>query len=153
MIETIAIPILMKAVDFLFDEGHRIFRERRERRKHELENEMQETNQDDSAAPDATGSVETGVIHTKEEALAIPLDEATWNNLEGKVKHLMTLLDIYTKNYYLAKEQYAKWGDALVPPVITHNLAESEDQVANTSKELQTVLSELYEKPVDILKD
>ena len=152
MIEAIAIPILMKAVDFLFDEGHKIFQERRERRKHELEKEMQEPDQYDSTAPGVTGSVETGVIQSKEEALEMPIDEATWNNLEGKVEHLLALLEIYTKNYYLAKEQYAKWGNTLVPPIITHNLAEAEDQVANTTKELQTVLCEVYAKPVDILK-
>jgi hypothetical protein len=34
-----------------------------------------------------------------------------------------------------------------------HNLEEAEDQVANTTKELQAVLSEVYAKPVDILRD
>jgi hypothetical protein len=152
MIETISIPILMKAIDFLFDEGRKIFQERRERRKLELEKELQEPDQEAPTAPDIDSSGGTGVIQSKEEALAIPIDEATWKHLEKKVQHLMSLLDIYTKNYHLAREQYAKWGDALVPPIIIHNLAEAEDQVTNTTQELQTILSEVYAKPVVILK-
>jgi hypothetical protein len=152
MIETIAVPILMKAVDFLFGEGHKICQERRERRKHELEKERQEPIQDDSTVQNVTDSSETINIQSKDEALAIPIDKATWNDSEKKVKHLLTLLAIYSKNYYHAKEQYAKWGDALVPSIIIHNLAEAEDQVENTTKELQTVLSEVYAKPIDILR-
>ncbi len=33
MLETVSIPILLKAVEFLFDEGKKILEERRERRK------------------------------------------------------------------------------------------------------------------------
>ena len=33
MIETVTIPLLLKAVDFLFEEGSKILEERRERRK------------------------------------------------------------------------------------------------------------------------
>jgi hypothetical protein len=35
MIEAVGIPILLKAVDFLFEEGRKILQERRERRKAE----------------------------------------------------------------------------------------------------------------------
>ena len=150
MIETIAIPILMKAVDFLFDEGHKIFQERRERRKKELEEDEPVKAQDKSVDSRDSGSTES-VIQSKDAALNISIDEANWNNSEGKVKHLMDLLEIYTKNYYLAKEQHAKWGSALAPPIVVHNLEEAENQVADTTKELQEVLSEVYAKPVDIL--
>ena len=114
MIEVIAIPILMKAIDFLFDEGHKIFQERRERRK--LVEDPQKPNQDSQISLDPNRVGKTDVIQSKEEALAIPIDEVTWKHLEGKVKHLMSLLNIYTKNYYLAREQYAKWGLLWFPP-------------------------------------
>ena len=42
-------------------------------------------------------------------------------------------------------------GAALVPSIITHNLEEAEDQVIITTMELQTVLGEVYEKPVSVL--
>src|SRR6266849_4491221 len=40
---------------------------------------------------------------------------------------------------YLAKEEHAKWGSALVPPIIIHNLLEAEDGVAKTTHELQSI--------------
>ena len=33
MLELFAIPVLSKAIDFLFDEGHKILQERRDRRQ------------------------------------------------------------------------------------------------------------------------
>jgi hypothetical protein len=60
----------------------------------------------------------------------------------------LSLLETYTRNYYLAKEQYAKHGSALVPPIIVHNLAEAEDGVATTIQELESVLTTMYGKKV-----
>jgi len=57
-------------------------------------------------------------------------------------------MEIYTRNYHLAKEQYAKWGSALVPPVILHNLEEAEDAVAKTTRKLQALLVNVYGKPI-----
>jgi hypothetical protein len=60
----------------------------------------------------------------------------------------LALLEIYTKNYHLAEEQYAKWGSTLVPPIIIHNLTEAENEIAATTKELQATLSRVYGKNV-----
>jgi hypothetical protein len=63
---------------------------------------------------------------------------------------LLSLLEIYSRNYYLAKEQYAKWGGALAPPIILNNLREAKDAVGNTIKELESTLTNLYGKKVEV---
>lgn len=163
MIEVAAIPILMKAVDFLFVEGSKILQERRERRKAELETksntttsqptgekENAETTQptESTVAEPTNGTEVPNVIQSKETALNIPVDEAIWKDSEAEVKHLLSLLEVYAKNYYLAKEQYAKFGSALVPSIIVHNLAEAEDGIAATTEDLQTALSRVYGKNI-----
>jgi hypothetical protein len=153
MLETVSVPILLKAVEFLFDEGRKILEERRERRKAQNTaiEEKTETSPLRNTLPDETTKIE--VIKSKEAALAMPIPESAWKESEAKVKHLMALLDIYTKNYYLAKEAYAKWGSALVPPIIIHNLSEAEDGVAKTSYELQSILSKTYGKRIEFDSD
>jgi hypothetical protein len=60
----------------------------------------------------------------------------------------VTLLETYSRNYHLAREQYAKWGSALVPPIIVHNMVEAENSVLDTLKRLEAVLSKVYKKTV-----
>lgn len=145
MLETIAIPILLKAVEFLFGEGSKILEERRERRKTEQASEKEKS---ETPAPSTDTAKAADTIRSKEVALSQPIAEAAWAESEAKVKHLLSLLEIHTKNYYLAKEEYAKWGSALVPPIIVHNLTEAEDGIVATTKELQAALSKAYGKQV-----
>ena len=166
MIEVVAIPILIKAVDFLFEEGSKILQERRERRKDDQDakksdressviqpaSKVQDTSiaqSVESTAAQATDGVKTpGIIKSKETAMSTPVDEVAWKNSKTEVEHSISLLEVYTKNYHLAKEQYAKFGSALVPPIIVHNLTEAEDGIATTTENLQTVLSKVYGKEI-----
>lgn len=150
MLEVVSIPILLKAVEFLFDEGKKILEERRERRKAQnaIAEEKVDSSSSKNSSPEETPEIE--VIKSKEVAITMPIPESTWIESEAKVKHLMALLDIYTKNYYLAKEAYIKWGSALVPPIVIHNLAEAEDGVAKTTDELQSILSKIYGKRIEL---
>jgi hypothetical protein len=144
MIDPTQLPILIKALDFLFDEGHKILEERRERRKKQ------------DALPDAQAESPESVslqkpekiAEIKQDLLASKVDEILWKNHEQELQHLVRLLETYSSNYYLAREQYAKWGDALVPPIIVNNLKESENAIAETLKKLEAVLSRLYEKDI-----
>jgi hypothetical protein len=153
MLETVSIPILLKAVEFLFDEGKKILDERRERRKAQNTaiEEKTEPTPIKNSSPEEAPKIE--VIKSQDVAMAMPIPESVWAESEAKVKHLMALLDIYTKNYYLAKEAYAKWGSSLVPPIIIHNLSEAEDGVAKTTYELQSVLSKAYGKRIEFEGD
>lgn len=149
MIDPTQLPILMKAIEFVFDEGRRILEERRERRKR-LESlppaEMAETPQEVAAREPEKE------IEIKQDLLASRVDEILWRNHEQEVQHLVRLLETYSRNYHLAREQYAKWGDALVPPIIVNNLADSENSMIDTIKRLEMVLSKVYKKDIPPLQ-
>lgn len=146
MIDPITIPIFATAVDWLFGEGSKILQECRERRK--AEQAIKE--EDSEASPPASMLNDKSMIRSKEDALQQQASRVIWDDSEAKVNHLVSLLKIYTKSYYLAKEAYAKWGSALVPPIIVHNLTEAEDNIAITTKELQTLLGKVYGKTLHI---
>lgn len=145
MIETIQIPILLKAIDFVFDEGRRILEERRERRKaNDAPAKTEETEPPKENVPLKPEQIQ----EVKKDLLASKIDDILWKDHEDEVQHLVRLLETYSRNYHLAKEQYAKWGDALVPPIIMHNLASAENSMAETIQRLETVLSKVYKKDI-----
>jgi hypothetical protein len=84
--------------------------------------------------------------------LSSKIDEILWKNHEKEVQHLVRLLETYSRNYHLSKEQYAKWGSALVPPIILSNLSEAENAMLETIKQLETTLSKVYQKDVTPIK-
>jgi hypothetical protein len=142
MIDPTQLPILLKAIDFVFDEGRKILEERRERRK--KQDELSKSDPESSkeiALPEPQKAAEI-----KQDLLASKVDEILWRNHEEEVQHLVRLLETYSRNYHLASEQYAKWGDALVPPIIVNNLRESENSMVETLKRLEAVLSKVYNK-------
>lgn len=145
MIDPIQLPILMKAIDFVFEEGRKILEERRERRKMEEavpKSEAQETSKElTPLKPEQAQEVKQDLLKSK-------IDELLWRNNEEEVQHLVRLLETYSRNYHLAKEQYAKWGDALVPPIIVHNMTDAENHMVETLGRLETVLSKIYKKEI-----
>jgi hypothetical protein len=146
MIDAVQIPILLKAIDFVFDEGRRILEERRERRKAEASASQAQAamSQEAEALPLPPEQAEA----VKKDLVTAKIDELLWQNHEAEVKHLVTLLETYSRNYHLSKEQYAKWGSALVPPIIVHNLTEAENAMLNTLKQLEMALSKVYKKDI-----
>src|SRR5512141_1853309 len=128
MIDPTQLPILLKAIDFLFDEGHKILEERRERRKkEEARPGVQAVTSEEVALQKPEAAAES-----KQDLLESKVDEILWQNHEQEIQHLVRLLETYSSNYYLAREQYAKWGDALVPPIIVNNLREAENSMVET---------------------
>jgi hypothetical protein len=147
MIDPIQIPILLRAIDFVFEEGHKILAERRERKK--METRVQNT---DQPTP-VMGTLPPDLQETqdiKQDLITTKVDEILWQNHEMEVQHLVRLLETYSRNYHLASEQYAKWGSALVPPIIMHNMNEAENSVAETLKKLEAVLSKVYKKDIKL---
>lgn len=149
MIDPIQLPILLKAIDFIFDEGHRILAEHRERKRmqepassHEIMEPSLEI-----ALPDPGKAAEV-----KQDLLTSKIDEILWQNHELEIQHLVRLLETYSRNYYLAKEQYAKWGSALVPPIIVSNMNEAENSMLETIKRLEAILAKVYEKDITTTK-
>ena len=149
MIDPTQLPILLKAIDFIFDEGRKILAERRERRK------MQET-PSNSGTPEPSAEMALPepekVEEVKQELLTSKIDEILWQNHEIEVQHLVRLLETYSRNYYLAKEQYAKWGSALVPPIIVSNMNEAENAMLETIERLEATLSKVYKKDITPVK-
>ena len=146
MIDPIQVPILLKAIDFVFEEGRKILEERRERRKMSdvsTKSEAQEPQKDIMPV-----KIEQ-MKEVKQDLLASKIDDSVWVNHEEEVQHLVRLLETYSRNYHLAKEQYAKWGDALVPPIIVHNMTDAENSMIETIGRLETVLSKVYKKAIN----
>src|SRR5215211_5411953 len=142
MIDPIQVPILLKAIDFVFEEGKKILQERRERRKL---NESPPQSGVQEPQKEITPVQSEQMAEVKQSLLASKIEDQSWLNHEEEVQHLVRLLDTYSRNYYLAKEQYAKWGSALVPPIIMHNLTDAENSMIETIERLQTVLSKVCE--------
>jgi len=145
MIDPTQLPILLKAIDFVFDEGRRILEERRERRKL---NDNSPKNEDQEPAKEITAPEPEKEIEIKQDLLASKIDEILWQNHELEVQHLVRLLETYSRNYQLAREQYATWGSALVPPVIVLQMNEKENSMIETIKRLEDILSKVYKKDI-----
>lgn len=145
MLDPIQIPLLLKAIDFVFDEGRKILEERRERRKMSTPAPSGETPQ---AVVQPTPAELQKNDEIKQALLTSKIDEIRWRNHELEVQHLVRLLETHSRNYHLASEQYAKWGSALVPPIIVHNMTEAENAMVETLKKLEDVLSKVYEKDI-----
>jgi len=147
MIDPIQIPILLKALDFLFEEGHKILADRRERKKIETQAQTGVPTEVVQGMPPPELQPKEEV---KQDLITTRIDEILWKNHELEVQHLVRLLETYSRNYQLASEQYAKWGSALVPPIIVHSMNEAENAVAETLKKLETVLSKVYKKELNL---
>ncbi len=154
MIEAAGVSILMKAVDFLFEEGRKILQERKERRQ----SQRQEVKIESSTPMPAikvqphkgTDQMPPDVIQTRENILRQRVSQAVWLAHEAEIRHLLSLIEIHSRNYRLAREQYAKWGSALVPPIIVNNLEEAENAIADTMSKLQATLNAVYGKTIII---
>jgi len=149
MIDAVQLPILLKAIDFVFEEGRKILTERRERRKL------------NDNAPESENQELTKVISPRElekesefrqDLLSSKIDELLWQNHEAEVKHLVRLLETYSRNYHLAREQYAKWGSELVPAIVVHRMTDAENSMLETIKQLEIILSKVYKKDINPLK-
>jgi hypothetical protein len=143
MIDAIQLPILLKAIDFIFDEGRRILEERRQRRNvNENAVETETAKSADAIAPQDP----IIITESKQELVNSKIDEIQWKNHEAEVSHLVRLLETFSNNYRLAREQYAKWGAALVPPIIINNMVEAENAVIETTTKLELLLAKIYKK-------
>ena len=149
MIDPTQLPLLLKAIDFVFEEGHKILEERRERRK--MNNALPDNETITPGNEPVPLESEDGK-EIRQDLLTSKIDELLWQNHQAEVQHLVKLLDTYSHNYHLAKEQYAKWGDALVPPIIVHNMQDAENSMLETIEQLENVLSKVYRKDINPVK-
>lgn len=149
MIDPTQLPLLLKAIDFVFEEGRKILEERRERRKL---NDVLPKSEDPEPTKELVLPEPEEEKEIKQDLLTSKVDELLWQNHQLEIQHLVKLLETYSHNYHLAREQYAKWGDALVPPIIVHNMQDAENSMIETIKQLETVLSKVYKKEIKPIK-
>ncbi len=147
MIDPVQIPILLKAIDFVFDEGRKILEERRERRKM-----IEAPQKSEEPAKEIVPLEPQEVEEIKQDLIASKIDEILWQNHEEEAKHLVRLLETYSRNYHISEEQYAKWGSALVPPIIMHNMTDAENAMIETIAKLENILSKVYKKDIPSIK-
>jgi hypothetical protein len=145
MIDPTQLPILMKAIDFVFDEGRKILEERRERRK---TSDSTPTSENQEPAKEITSVQLQENNEIKQDLITSKIDEILWQNHELEIQHLVKMLEKHTKNYYILKEQAAQWGSALVPPVILLQIEEKGNSIMETRKQLEIVLSKIYKKDI-----
>jgi len=150
MIDPVQLPLLLKAIDFVFEEGHKILEERRERRK--KVNDAPPESENSEPAKELAPPKPEDEKEIRQDLLTSKIDELLWQNHQMEIQHLVKLLETYSRNYHLAKEQAAKWGDALVPPIIVHNMQEAENSTIETIKQLEIVLSKVYKKNINLIK-
>jgi hypothetical protein len=151
-VEAAAVAILTRAIDFLFEQGAEILRFRRERKERESTAAITPEAEPPSIPPPPTKASTApgdakeaeGVVATRDELMRREIDRAMLERNEGEIRHLLTLQETHTKNYRLAREQYAQWGDALVPPIIVNNLEHEEQALADVMNKLRTKVGEVY---------
>ncbi len=149
MLDPIQLPILLKAIDFVFDEGRKILEERRERRKSEdsaPDIKEQETAKEISPPPIQENE------ETKEDLLSAKIEEKLWQDNQKEIEHLVRLLEKHTGNYYTLKEQYAEFGSIMAPPHILSQMKEKENLIIETKKRLEDILSKVYKKDIHSIK-
>jgi hypothetical protein len=149
MIDPAQLPLLLKAIDFVFEEGRKILEERRERRKL---NDVSPKREDSEPAQELVLPEPEDGKEIRQDLLTSKVDELLWQNHQMEIQHLVKLLETYSRNYHLAREQYAKWGDALVPPIIVHNMQDAENSMIETIKQLEIVLSKVYKKDINLIQ-
>jgi len=149
MIDPVQLPILMKAIDFVFDEGRKILEERRERRKM---NDNPENSENQEPAKEIAPPEAQEKNEIKQNLIASKIDELLWQNHEWEVESLVRQLETHTRNYHILREQYAKYGSADVRPITVHNLIEAENSMIETKQRLEIILSKIYKKDIHPIK-
>lgn len=147
MIEAMQVSLLSKAINFLFDEGQKIFQERRERRQ-KIGSKPVDSSKVENKNQENTSNINDT---SKRKLLSSNINKDIWNADEEYIQHLMKLVEINLKKYYLAKEQYAKWGDALVPSIIVNNLEEAEIGLRETAQKLKDVLENVFGEKIELV--
>jgi hypothetical protein len=100
MIETIQIPLLLKAIDFVFEEGRKILEERRERRKMEAQAQSPAASVPE-AAPAAAAEPPPAEVQQKDEVKQDLLNSrksSTWCDCWKHIPATTTLPASSTQN-------------------------------------------------------
>jgi hypothetical protein len=132
MIELIGVPILMKAVDFLFG----LAKDRVSKSK---------SNKPDEA-PNNNSHIE--LEHSLEEVHHWQVDTALLQMYQVEIAAVLDQLEIHQRNLNLAHQQKAKWGETLVPPIIEHNIRDEQAAIGMKVSRLTELLEQVTNRPL-----
>jgi hypothetical protein len=131
MIETVAIPILMRAVDFLFDEAKKILQERRAAR--------QSTERQVAPPPDIPL-----LDQDKQTILERQVSEELAARQESAIQGLLEEIAIYQRNYQrLSKRVALDGGRDYAPLGVVNQLEIQEDAILERSQRLAEIVDGL----------
>ena len=137
MLDPLSLPLLLKSIDFIYEEYSKLLDERRKRR---------EETRKASKVITTPQPIPKNTIQSKEEALTKRINAKQWQKGEEDIRHLVSLLEIHYGNYRLLSKQYATWTEALVPSVIANGLTQEERKIEEITQQLQQRLAEIYGK-------
>ncbi len=149
MIETIAVPILIKAVEFLFDESKKVLEERRKRRDVEIgKQQTTEISDKEKKTVEAPYDNPGSMTDARTDLLSSKLDLDLLKVHEKDLTHLLELCEIYKSNLYITREKYARFGRDYAPPHLLHELKEYENDFLDTVQKLRKILVKIYGKEI-----
>lgn len=129
-VELFAIPVLLKAVDFLFGEAQKMMEERR-------------TDRQENASLPAPPEIPL-LGRTKDSLLQTRVSEELARQQEKEVGHILELLEGYRQNRHWAREQVMNYGGLAHAPIITRNtLLTQEKEIFKLSQELAEIVERL----------
>lgn len=83
-------------------------------------------------------------IGTRDEILALTVVAGRWNHHRERVRHLVQLASTHLRTHRHVTEQYMKWGSALAPPIIVHELEEAGTGLLRSMDELLSIMAHLH---------
>jgi hypothetical protein len=128
VVEWVAVPLLERAVNALFDAGQALL-ERRRADSAELE----------SPTPLALAAADRDrMLHQRVSELVIEARAV-------EVEALIEQIEIHQANLNRASKQAAMWGEALVPPIIANTVDSEVEKLRTASERLRSLLDQLAE--------
>jgi HEAT repeat protein/tRNA A37 threonylcarbamoyladenosine biosynthesis protein TsaE len=131
LIEMVGIPVLLRAVDFLFDEAKKIWDERRAARQ-----------SDESHVP-APPDIPL-LAQDKGLVLKRKVSKEAVQRKERAIQGILKEIEVHEQNYQDARIGIARHGGRYdAPPILRHRLQEHEDAILEASQRLATLVESL----------
>jgi hypothetical protein len=126
----VAVPLLGRAVNALFDAGQALAKRRSEQEPADLAN-WQPTEE-------LTASERDLMLHQR-------VAEASVEMRSTEIEALIQQIEIHQANLARAKKQAAMWGEALVPPIVANTIDTETESLAGAAARLRALLEQLSE--------
>ena len=133
-LDPLSMSIIVKAVDFLFDQAAKVIQELKEDRS--------------ASIKDASESSTRDLISDKSEMVkAVSMEIDT-----KEIQHCLDQIDLYTKNVHVFEKRIAFFGGEVLAPLdLVHKLNVSQDELKKWISKLKFLLESASKKKIRIL--